>query len=159
LWCAPADLLGKPTTLREYRWASGLAVEDLARAVLLRPREYERMEERNRWTGNDRQTAALGEALKIPLRDLLALTGRDQKLADHLRSATTVRWQAYVRPVSGLVPSYPRERIEAALRRLHADYHALMASTLSWSASAPTDDKGGPYLAGILERFWALIEE
>ncbi len=158
LWCAPRDLLGRPTTLREYRWAGGMAVEDLARAVFLRTREYERMEERNRWTGNDRQTAALGEALGIGTPELLALTGRDTRLAEHLRSAVTVRWQAYVKPVGALVPC-PPERIEEALRRLHGEYQALMTSTLSWSASAPTEDKGGPFLAGILGRFWELIAE
>ncbi|CCB76947.1 MULTISPECIES: helix-turn-helix domain-containing protein [Streptomycetaceae] len=156
LWCAPADLLGRPTTLREHRWAAGLALEDLALAVGLRPREYRRMEEHDRWTGDDRRTAALGEVLRLTPRELLALTGRDAALAALLRSAATVRWQAYVRPVAALVP-YPRQRVAGALRRMYDEYQALMTATLSWSASAPAGNGGGAYLDAAPDRFWALV--
>ncbi|GAA1891189.1 XRE family transcriptional regulator [Streptantibioticus ferralitis] len=157
LWCAPSDLLGVPTTLREHRWARGLAVEDVAFRTGLRPREYQKMEERNRWTGDERQTAALGAALGLTLAQLVTVTGRDRKLAEYLRSAAAVRWQAYVKPVNAIVP-LPRERIERALGQLHNDYQSLMTSTLSWSATASAEDKGAPYLAKILDHFWKLLE-
>ncbi|MBY8888443.1 helix-turn-helix transcriptional regulator [Streptomyces sp. PTM05] len=156
LWCAPADLLGRPTTLREWRWARGVTSPDLAHQLGMRRGDYERMEERGRWSGNVRQSALLGQLLDIPLPDLLAVTGRAEKLADHLRSTAKVRWQAYAGPVCAMVP-LPRERVEEALRRINEEYHALMASTLSWSASAPAEDKSGPYLDGVLDRFWTLL--
>ena len=155
LWCAPADLLGAPTTLREYRWARGLALADVAFAVGLRAARYARMEDEDHWTGDARQTAALAEALALTPAQLVAVTGREQKLAEYLRSAATVRWQPYVKPVAAIVP-LPRERVERTLGQLHEDYQSLMTSTLSWSESASAEDKSGPFLARILERFWEL---
>ncbi|MCQ4080466.1 XRE family transcriptional regulator [Streptomyces sp. RB6PN25] len=156
LWCSASDLLGEPTTLREFRWARSMAVVDLARAVGMQPGEYERMEKRNRWTGNDRQTAALRYALGLTVPQLIHLTGREEKLAGYLCSAAETRWQAYVRPVCALVP-LPREQLEEALARLHSEYQAMMVSSLSWSASAPKEDKSAPYRAAILDHFWAFL--
>jgi transcriptional regulator with XRE-family HTH domain len=156
LWCAPADLLGAPTTLREYRWARGLALEDVAFAVGVRAARYARMEDDDHWTGDARQTAALAEALGLTPAQVVAVTGREQKLAEYLRSAASVRWQPYVRPVSGIV-ALPRERIERALDQLHEEYQSLMTSTLSWSGTASAEDKGAPFMARILERFWELV--
>ncbi len=157
LWCAPADLLGAPTTLREYRWSRGLAVADVAFAVGLRAARYARMEDDDRWTGDARQTAALAEVLGLTPAQVVAVTGREQKLAEHLRSAATVRWQPYVKPVSAMV-SLPRARVERALGQLHEEYQSLMTSSLSWSQTAPAQDKGTPYLARVLARFWELVE-
>ncbi|WP_269853137.1 helix-turn-helix domain-containing protein [Streptomyces sp. RPT161] len=157
LWCAPADLLGAPTTLREYRWSRGLALEDVAFAVGLRPKEYARLEDRNRWTGDARRTAALAEVLGLSQAQLVAVTGRAEKLAEYLRSAASVRWQPYVKPVSAMV-TLPRERIEHALSQLHEQYQSLMTSTLSWSETASPEDKGAPFLAQILDHFWQLVE-
>lgn len=156
LWCAPAELLASATTLREHRMARGLAPEDLARRVGLEPGAYLRMEESGRWSGNERQTAALAGTLGLGPRALLTATGGDEKLTALLRDAATTRWQAYVKPVVKLLP-LPKRTVENALQRLHTDYHAKMAATSSWGASGSTGDEGRAYLDGIMDRFWALV--
>ncbi|MEU6981520.1 MULTISPECIES: helix-turn-helix transcriptional regulator [unclassified Streptomyces] len=157
LWCAPAELLASATTLREHRMARGLAPEDLARRVGLEPAAYLRMEESGHWRGNERQTAALAGTLGLGPRALLTATGGDEKLSGLLRDAATTRWQAYVKPVVKLLP-LPKRAVEDALQRLHTDYHARMAATSSWGASAATGDAGRAYLDEIMEHFWGLVE-
>ncbi|WP_418961490.1 helix-turn-helix domain-containing protein [Streptomyces tritici] len=156
LWCAPADLIAAATTLREHRMARGLALEDLARRVGMDPVAYRRMEETGRWRGNDRQTAALAETLRLGPRELLTATGRDEDLAGVLRDAATTRWQAYVKPAAKLLP-LPRPALEAALQRLHGEYHARMATTSSWGASGGSGEEGRAYLDRIVEHFWAAV--
>ncbi|MET9801257.1 helix-turn-helix domain-containing protein [Streptomyces sp. NPDC006368] len=159
LWCSPGELLAAATTLREHRMARAMAPEDLARRVGLDTKSYLRMEESGRWRGNERQTAALAEALGLGPRELLTVTSRSEQLADLLRSAATTRWQAYVRPVAKLLP-IDRGLLEEALQQLHADYQARMVSTNSWGVDL-TDSSDGQagkdYLARIDERFWALL--
>jgi hypothetical protein len=46
LRCSPAELIGRPRTLREHRIARGLAPEGVARAVGHEFPAYTRMEER-----------------------------------------------------------------------------------------------------------------
>ncbi|MFI8827873.1 helix-turn-helix domain-containing protein [Streptomyces sp. NPDC053431] len=156
LWCSPVELLTSATTLREHRIARGLAPEDLARRIGMDPAAYQRMEDGGRWRGNERQTAALAEVLGLDSRALLAATGGDEKLRELLRDAATTRWQAYVKPVIKLLP-LPKRTVEDALQRLHTDYHAKMAATSSWGASASTGDAGRAYLDEITEHFWALV--
>ena len=153
LWCAPGDLLAAATTLREYRMARSLTPEDLARQVGVDPAAYLRMEESGRWRGNERQTAALAEALSLGPRALLTATGRDEDLAALLRDAATTRWQAYVRPAVRMLP-LPKRVLESALQQLHTDYHARMAATSSWGASGDSGDSGRAYLDGIVDHFW-----
>ncbi|MFF4601379.1 helix-turn-helix domain-containing protein [Streptomyces sp. NPDC001339] len=157
LWCAPGDLLGTPGTLREYRLAAGLAPDGLALAVGMDQAAYERLEAGGRWRGNDRQAAALAEALGLPLPALLRFTGRDRVLTELLISAVTSRWQAYVRPVGKLVP-LPKQRIQDVLRELHAEYQAAMTTTLHWGGGDGTEESGEAgraFLDGILAEFWA----
>ncbi|HEY9369580.1 helix-turn-helix transcriptional regulator [Streptomyces sp.] len=156
LWCAPADLMATATTLREHRLARALAPDDLARRVGMDTQSYQRMEDAGRWRGNDRQTAALAEALQLDPRALLTATGRDDDLAAVLRDAATTRWQAYVRPAAKMLP-LPRHVLEDALQRLHGEYHARMAATSSWGASAGTGDEGRAYLERIVEHFWDAV--
>lgn len=157
LWCAPGELLAAPRTLREHRLARGLAADDLALRIGMDPATYARMEAAGTWSGNDRQAAGLAEALRLPPRALIRLTGRDARLTGLLRSATTTRWQAYVRPVAKLVP-LPRPRVQAALRGLHGDYQGLMTASLNWGGGGSADASGHAgqtFLDGILETFWA----
>ncbi|MFG2329088.1 XRE family transcriptional regulator [Streptomyces sp. NPDC048604] len=156
LWCAPADLLAAATTLREHRMARAIPLEDLARRVAMEPHVYRRMEESGRWRGNDRQTAALAETLQLDPRALLTATGRDEDLGRVLRDAATTRWQAYVKPASKLLP-LPRPALEGALQRLHSEYHARMAATSSWGASAGSGDEGRAYLEEIVDHFWDAV--
>ncbi|MCF6524960.1 XRE family transcriptional regulator [Streptomyces sp. JJ36] len=157
LWCAPADLLGTPSSLRQYRLARGMAVSDLALLVGMQPEEYVQMERDGEWRGDDRQAAALGGALELPPDVLLELTGRADRLAELLRSAVTTRWQAYTGPVADLV-AFPRRRLETVLRALHADYRSAAAGSLNWGgagSSATAQAAAEEFLAGIVDRFWA----
>ncbi|MEE1757122.1 helix-turn-helix domain-containing protein [Streptomyces sp. SP18CS02] len=159
LWCSPAELLASAMTLREHRIARALAPDDLARRVGVDARTYLRMEESGRWRGNERQTAALAEALGLGPRELLTATGRDDELADLLRSAATTRWQAYVRPASKLVPMR-RDHLEDVLQQLHTDYQTRMVATSSWGATGDSGgDSGRAYLERIVDHFWALARD
>ncbi|WP_327425105.1 helix-turn-helix transcriptional regulator [Streptomyces sp. NBC_01230] len=158
LWCAPGDLLTAARTLREHRVAHGLAVDELARLLGLAVSAYQRMEDSGRWRGNERQSAALSEALELTAADFVTATGRNEELGELLRSAVTTRWQAYTRPVAKLVP-LERRRLQDVLAQLHSDYQALMVSTLSWSAGGPEragsdGEAGRAFLDGIVARFW-----
>lgn len=160
LWCAPGELLGAATTLREHRLARGLAPEDVAREVGLDHDTYLRMEETGKWRGNDRETRALAEVLGLSPRDFATVTGRDEKLTDYLRSAVTAaRPQAYLKPVGKLLPMSP-EALEYALDQLHRDYQSRMLATLNWGGTA-TDagNAGREFLDRILDHFWALAQE
>ncbi|MFB9515812.1 helix-turn-helix domain-containing protein [Streptomyces purpureus] len=155
LWCAPAELLAAATTLKEHRMARGIPPEDLARRVGLDAGAYRRMEESNRWKGNERQTGALAEALGLTPRALVAATGRAAELAEVLKDAATTRWQAYVKPVAKLV-ALDRAALERVLQQLHGEYHARMAATSSWGASGGSGESGREFLDRISDHFWEL---
>lgn len=157
LWCAPGELLGAATTLREHRLARGLASQDVAMAVGVEHGAYLRMEESGQWRGNERQSSALAEVLGLGVRDFVAVTGREERLADLLRSAATARWEGYVRPVTKLVP-LPRALVEAVLDELHGEYHARMVATLSWGGMEAGDENSGrDFLNRIVEEFWTAV--
>ncbi|MFB9390477.1 helix-turn-helix domain-containing protein [Streptomyces coeruleoprunus] len=156
LWCSPGELLSAATTLREHRLAVGLAPEDLARRIGVDAKAYLKMEESGRWRGNERQTAALAEALGLGPRELLAATGKDAELAEVLRDAATTRWQAYVRAAAKLLPMR-RDHLEDVLQQLHADYQARMVATFSWGETGGSGGEAGrEYLDRIVDHFWAL---
>ncbi|MFE9763578.1 helix-turn-helix domain-containing protein [Streptomyces sp. NPDC005808] len=160
LWCSQGELIGVPRTLREHRVARGLAADDLARSVGLELLAYQRMEESGEWRGNERQSATLAEVLDLSLRDFVTVTGRDDKLAELLRSAVTTRWQAYARPVGKMVP-LDRRLLENVLQEMHTDYQGRMAASLSWGdGSAATDagELGQDFLDQIIDHFWAMIQ-
>ncbi|MCX4674177.1 helix-turn-helix transcriptional regulator [Streptomyces sp. NBC_01433] len=161
LWCAPGELLATASTLREHRMTRNLTVDDLARQLGMTGSSYLRMEESGRWRGNERQSAALREALNLSPAQFLTATGRNEELAELLTSAVTTRWQAYVRPVSKIVP-LERRLVQDVLEQLHADYQALMVSTLSWSStgeerSGSTGDAGRAFLSRIIDQFWRTV--
>ncbi|MFI5824047.1 helix-turn-helix domain-containing protein [Streptomyces rishiriensis] len=159
LWCSPAELIGRPRTLREHRVARGLAPEDVARAVGHEFPAYTRMEESGQWRGTDRQSAALAELLGLALPDLVTVTGREAELADLLRGAARTRWQAYVKPVGRIVP-LDRRLLENALQELHRDYQRQMVATLGWgggSAAGDASDAGEDFLDRIVDTFWTRL--
>jgi transcriptional regulator with XRE-family HTH domain len=160
LWCSPDELIGAPRTLREHRVSRGLAQEDIARAVGLELLAYQRMEEADEWRGNERQSVVLADALELSLRDFVTVTGRDDKLAELLRSAVTTRWQAYVRPLGKMIP-LDRRLLEDALQEMHTEYQGRMVATLSWGdgpAAADADDSGRDFLDRIVDQFWAMLQ-
>ncbi|AKZ58216.1 hypothetical protein SAM23877_5171 [Streptomyces ambofaciens ATCC 23877] len=159
LWCSPGDLIGRPQTLREHRIARGVAPEDVARAVSVALPAYLRMEETDDWRGSDRQSAALADVLGLALPDFVAVTGREEKLAELLSSAVSTRWQAYVRPVAKVAP-LDRRVLENVLQVLHQDYQGHMAATLSWGGgSGDSSAAGRDFLDRIVEHFWAAVEK
>ncbi|MFJ9405727.1 helix-turn-helix domain-containing protein [Streptomyces sp. NPDC101393] len=161
LWCAPSELLGTPGTLREHRLALGLAPADVALRIGMDQRAYGRLEAGERWSGNDRQAAALAQTLDLPLPALIRFTGQEAKLIEMLHSAATVRWQGYVRPVGKLVP-LPKTRIEGVLEGLHDEYHSTMTATLNWGGGGSADQSGKAgraFLERILDEFWARAGE
>ncbi|MCM1971245.1 helix-turn-helix domain-containing protein [Streptomyces sp. NPDC002812] len=158
LWCSPGELLAEPVTLREHRIARGLAAEDLARRVGVEAGAYQKMEDTGRWKGNERQSAALATALGLTLAQFVTATGKHEELAELLRSAVTTRWQAYVKPLTKLLP-VPKAHLERVLEQLHGEYQSRMVATLSWGGGqgeAGSGDSGREYLTDIVERFWSL---
>lgn len=158
LWCSPGELLTAARTLGEHRAARELAVEELARLLGMSPSAYLRMEESGRWRGNERQSAALAEALELTPAGFVTVCGRDEELAELLRGAVTTRWQAQLRAVAKLVP-LERGFLQDVLEQLHTDYRSLMVSTPIRSSTGTeragsTGDAGRVFLAEILERFW-----
>ncbi|MFH9662868.1 helix-turn-helix domain-containing protein [Streptomyces sp. NPDC017248] len=159
LWCSPGELIGRPRTLREHRVARSAAPEDIAHAVGMDLRAYLRAEESGQWRGTERQSAALARVLDLAPRDFTTATGRAAQLAELLRGAVTTRWQAYVRPVTRLVP-LDQDRVERALRELHQDYQGRMAATLGWGGgSRNASESGRRFLAGITTAFWTATED
>ncbi|MEU9243049.1 XRE family transcriptional regulator [Streptomyces sp. NPDC048385] len=161
LWCTPGDLIGRPRTLREHRIARGLAPEDVALAVGLDFLVYLGMEEDGEWHGTERQSAVLADVLRLSLPDFITVTGKEEKLAELLRSAVTTRWQAYVRHMSKLVP-LDKRLIEDTLRDLHEEYQRQMTATLSWggpAAAGHAQRTGEDFLARIVTRFWNEVEQ
>ncbi|MFB6992366.1 XRE family transcriptional regulator [Streptomyces sp. NPDC056178] len=158
LWCSPGELLTAARTLREHRVARELAAEELARLLGLSTSAYLRMEESGRWRGNERQSAVLSEVLGLTAAGFVAVSGREEDLAELLRGAVTTRWQAHVRSVARLVP-LERGFLQDVMEQLHTEYQALMVSTLSWSSTGTeragaTGDAGREFLAEIVDRFW-----
>lgn len=158
LWCSPGELLAEPVTLREHRIARGLAADDLARRCGMEAGAYQKMEDAGRWKGNERQSAALATALGLTLAQFVTATGKHEELAELLRSAVTTRWQAYVKPLSKLLP-VPKAHLERVVEQLHGEYQSRMVATLSWGGGqgdAGSGDSGREYLDDIVERFWYL---
>lgn len=157
LWCSLGDLIGRPRTLREHRIARAVAPQDVARAVGMDLGAYLRTEESGQWRGTERQAAELARVLELALPDLVAVTGREERLAGLLHSAVTTRWQAYVRPVTRLT-GLGRDVLAGALRALHEDYQGHMAATLGWGGgSSGASESGREFLDRIVENFWAAV--
>lgn len=158
LWCSPGDLIGRPRTLREHRIARAVAPQDVARAVGMDLGAYLRTEEGGLWRGTERQAAELARVLDLALPDLVAVTGREERLAGLLHSAVTTRWQAYVRPVARLT-GLDRDVLAGALRALHEDYQGHMAATLGWGGGGSgASESGRQFLDRLVENFWAAVE-
>lgn len=159
LWCAPGELMGHARTLCEHRLARGLPAEDVARATGLTIDAYLHMEETGLWTGDKRQSAALGSVLGLPPRALIAITGLEDELARLLTEAVSTRWQAHVRAIADLV-AIDRRALKDPLRTMQQDYQTLLAATLSRAGgSTASGEDGRRYLDEIVDHFWALLPD
>ncbi|MFI5674812.1 XRE family transcriptional regulator [Streptomyces cellulosae] len=158
LWCAPDDLIGRPRTLRQHRLSRGFAAEDVARAVGLELLVYLAMEEHDEWRGTDRQSSALADLLELTLPDLIAVTGREPKLAGLLRNAVTSRWQAYVRPVGKIVP-LGRRLLEDTLHTLHRQYQRQTVAALSRGGGGrEAGESCQDFLDRVIDHFWTTVQ-
>jgi transcriptional regulator with XRE-family HTH domain len=159
LWCDPGELMGRARTLREHRIARGVSAEDVARGTGLTLGAYHAMEESGRWTGDKRQSASLGDLLRLSPRDFIAVTGLEDELARLLTEAVSTRWQAHVRAIAKLV-SMDRRDLQEPLSAMQHEYQALMAATLSRAGgTTASGEDGRRYVDDIVNQFWARLPE
>ncbi|MFI2081788.1 helix-turn-helix domain-containing protein [Streptomyces rubiginosohelvolus] len=157
LWCQPSELMGHPGTLLEHRIARGVSAEDVARATGLTLDAYLSMEEAGHWTGDKRQSAKLGEVLRLPPRDFIAITRLEEELARLLTEAVSTRWQAHIRAIAKLV-SMDRRDLKAPLSAMQQDYQALMTATLSRAGgTTASGEDGRRYIENIVDHFWSRV--
>ncbi|WP_327066592.1 XRE family transcriptional regulator [Kitasatospora sp. NBC_01302] len=161
LWCPAAELMGAPpASLRDFRVARELTVEQAAARIGMGPDAYLGAERTGRWSGTPEQSAALVEVLGLTLRDLvLRVCGAGEALDQRLRSCVEGRWQAQLPAVAALVP-VPRPSLAAVLAALPGEYQvASHWGAGSWGTPAPAAK--GPRSAEPavprLDRFWALL--
>ncbi len=153
LWCPPAQLMGaRPTTLRDFRVARELTVEQAARKIGIAEHVYEKAEASGKWSGDGEQSYALAHALGLSLRALLYVTSRQDELDQRLRRCVDGRWQAQLKPIARLVP-VPREVLSLTLTALQNEYLVPM----HWGASAPAAEAAPA--KPLAQRFWELLSE
>ncbi|MFJ3581829.1 transcriptional regulator [Streptomyces sp. NPDC090127] len=125
LWCPVPELMAlQPRSLREHRLARGFSADRLAQRIGMDGHAYARAESEHRWTGSDRQTLFLADALGLEPADLLGVIGRAGELDDLLRQAVEGRWKQYTTPLARLVGA-PERTVAQALRTLHQEYAAF----------------------------------
>ncbi|MEU6158722.1 helix-turn-helix transcriptional regulator [Streptomyces sp. NPDC047130] len=142
LWCSPADLAGRPRTLREHRLARGLTPEEVASAIGLDVLAYLRMEQENVWRGGDRPTQSLRALFRLDQADLVGICGRHAKLSLLLRETFTERGTGPARAVARTA-SLDRRVVDVALRRLRAGHTA-----------APDPEA---FAARAVDHFWEAV--
>ncbi|MEV7415406.1 helix-turn-helix transcriptional regulator [Streptomyces sp. NPDC089919] len=122
LWCPVAVLMGRnPATLREYRLARQFTADRLARRVGMPPEAYARAEAEHRWSGDDRQTLLLADALGLRSEQLRAVLDRTAELTALLRQAVEGRWKQHAPALARLSGADPA-RTARALRTLHQEH-------------------------------------
>ncbi|MFF5705142.1 helix-turn-helix domain-containing protein [Streptomyces sp. NPDC012794] len=166
LWCDAVTLMGTvPRTLPEFRLARRITVERLAYRLGMGPSEYRAAEQSGHWRGDSRQTRVLVEALGLSLRALTTITGRDQELEEHLRSAVTGRWKAHVDPVVEIV-SVDATSVGDALHTMHTELSAFSERYMGHLVARNDDARlkeiateRSAYLRRLADHFWELIGE
>jgi hypothetical protein len=123
LRCSPADLAGRPRTLREHRLARGLTPEEVASATGPDVLVHLRVEQENVWRGGDRPTQLLRALFRLDRADLVGICGRHAKPSLLLRETFTARGTGPARAVARTA-SLDRRVVDVALRRLRAGHTA-----------------------------------
>ncbi|MFI8105281.1 transcriptional regulator [Streptomyces sp. NPDC086023] len=122
LWCPVAVLMARrPVTLREHRLARQFTPDRLALRIGMAPEAYALAEREHRWSGDDRQTLLLADALGMGPEEVRALVARTSELDRLLRQAVEGRWKQYVDPLARLAEA-DRAGVGRALRTLHQEY-------------------------------------
>ncbi|MFF5446259.1 transcriptional regulator [Streptomyces sp. NPDC012888] len=165
LWCPVPTLMAlRPTTLREFRLGRQFTAERLARRIGMDPRAYARAESSNQWTGTDRQTLALADALGMRPEEVLDVIGRAAELASLLQQAVEGRWKAHTGQVAELARADER-RVGRALRTLHREYGRFNERYMGHLVARSGDDRlrevateRAAWLSALPERFRQLTE-
>ncbi|WP_418955926.1 transcriptional regulator [Streptomyces tritici] len=122
LWSPVPELMDlRPRSLREHRLARQFTAERLARRLGMHPQDYVRAEQEHHWTGTDRQTLLLADALGLEPEELRRVIDRSGELDVRLRQAVEGRWKQYTAPLARLVGA-PERDVASALRTLHREY-------------------------------------
>ncbi|OIV36192.1 hypothetical protein BIV57_17625 [Mangrovactinospora gilvigrisea] len=166
LWCDRSDLLGRVQALRGHREAAGVSLEEAASALGVPLADYRRMEDEDAIRAEPRRVALYAQALRLPVRRAVELSGAEHALKDALTSAVQGWWKGYVKTVTNLVP-LPKATVQDALRRLHTTYQGMSVGTTNWSTifageseddTPPAEAKSRAWLADILEHFWETVD-
>ncbi|WP_405011115.1 helix-turn-helix domain-containing protein [Kitasatospora sp. NBC_01539] len=149
LWCPPVRLMDAgPASLRDFRLARELTPAETARRIGVAPQVYARAEAAGRWDAPEEVGRALAHVLGVPLRTLVAVTGRQDALERLLRQVVDGRWQAQLAAVARIVPASHDVLAEvlAALRDTYlVPAHWGAAPAVPARPQAPAD------------RFWELL--
>ncbi|RSS78861.1 XRE family transcriptional regulator [Streptomyces sp. WAC06614] len=122
LWCPVAVLMGRdPATLREHRLARQFTAPRLALRIGMDPQAYTLAETEQRWTGDDRQTLLLADALALAPERLRTILDRAGEVSALLRQAVEGRWKPHV-PALARLCGAGTDRTADALRVLHQEY-------------------------------------
>ncbi|MDT9687019.1 helix-turn-helix transcriptional regulator [Streptomyces sp. P9(2023)] len=122
LWCSVPELMAlQPRSLREHRLARHFTAERLAQRIGMDVHTYARAENDHDWSGTDRQTLFLADALGLEPGELLRVIGRAGELDGILRQAVEGRWKQHTATLARLVGA-PERRVAQALRTLHQEY-------------------------------------
>ncbi len=160
LWCSVGDLMGSLSSVHQHRLARGVSTFDMALRLGLAPNEYEQMERSGRWRLTGLQAELLGDALALPLRARLDITGEAPELNELLLRAVTTRWQPYVQPVCKLL-DLPRARVSGILHHLHSEYQD-MVGTVDWGGgtiSMEPGEEGRAFLERLVDVFCARLDD
>lgn len=158
LWCSPAELMGRPGTLREHRLGARLSKSELARRLGLPEPLYLRAEADNRWRGDERATAVLVRELSLDLRGLAEVAGAAPVLRELVVDSALGRWQGRVGKIATLL-ALRRGRVSAALETLNDEFASRATLSLSWVPRSDTDEPRGTTVDPdeVVDRFWALL--
>jgi transcriptional regulator with XRE-family HTH domain len=164
LWCPVPVLMDlRPRSLREHRLARQFTAERLAQRIGMDVRDYARAEKDHRWTGTDRQTLLLADALGLEPDELRTVMGRAGELDGLLRQAVEGRWKQHTDSVARLVGAHERT-VAQALRTLHQEYaqfnerymgHLVARSDTARLKEIATERAG--WLHGLSDRFLHLV--
>ncbi|WMX48360.1 helix-turn-helix transcriptional regulator [Streptomyces roseicoloratus] len=166
LWCPVAELMAlSPRSLREHRLARQFTADRLAERIGMDPTVYARTERDHRWSGTNRQTLLLAEALGMEPDELLRVIRRAGDLDALLRQAVEGRWKQHTAALARVVDA-PERTVARALRTLHQE-HARFHESYLGHVVARSDDarlreiatERAAWLRDLTRRFLALVTQ
>ncbi|MER7951332.1 helix-turn-helix transcriptional regulator [Streptomyces sp. NPDC096079] len=164
LWCPVPELMAlRPRSLREHRLARQFTADRLAERIGMDPLAYARAERDHQWTGTNRQTLLLAEALGLAPDLLLRVIRRAGDLDTLLRRAVEGRWKQHTAPLALLV-DVPERTVARALRALHQEHGRFDAAYMGHVVARSDDARlreialeRAAWLDDLTPRFLALV--